>query len=327
MWYSISLNMSYVNKIRSNSKKCVKWLELPENKRRMKKSLNIPVALVDVFDWSPECDFKFEDLITGTEYKAVHGNTNKAIIKSYNPNLNVIPFKIRLDASGSPLMSSCIEKLYDVYSEIKKGKIKGVDYSMTSIFYIKNMLKVLDLDSCSWASDLTKKGLANLPSFFKKQIRREIFRADVKSEKALEFWQNLSEVKKELEIIEKLTEINKVYAPAGNDDIPLANMIIFAKGVKVVGALDRRGKNMSPYTYATKRVRGDFNFYLEDGNLKAKLSDELTENSYSCFSNAYAFALSYPLGAKTPKNIKRLKRIKEKLRDNGQSLTTLQKVI
>lgn len=320
MWHSISLNMNYVNKIKSNSRSLGKWLKLPENITSMKKALNIPVALVDVFERSSESDLIFEDVITGKEYITVHANPIKAIIRSYNPNLRMIPFEIELDTLGHPLPGSSMELLHDVYAEVKKGKIRGANCSIANIFYIKNILKALDLDY-PWAFDLTKGGMANLPPFFKRQIRGEIFRANAKSEKVLKFWENLSELREEISILEKIAKKNKVCVVSGNYDEPYkVNTNIFAKGVRVIGALDAKGNNLHPYTYATKRVCGDFNFYISSqGKLKAKLSNELTKNCCSCFANSYAFALSFP-GARTPKNIARFNKIKTKLRDNGQIL-------
>lgn len=328
-----SLNMEYANKIKANSHDLAKRFNFksPENERRMKESLNIPIAMVDVHERSPKCDAKFIDLITRTKYITSHCNPVEAIIRSYNPNLKVIPFYAELDTLGYPSSTSIIENLQKVYEQIEKEKIRGVTLSLTDDFSIKNMLKVLNLNSSSCAFDLTENGMANLSSSFRGQIRREIFKADPELEnRAQEFWTSLPDQRKEIDILEKLAEKSKVYIAAGNYKEAKVNTFIFANGVQVIGALNKNGNNMHPYAYATKKVRGDFDFYVAYKGkikvLKAKFSNGLTDDCWSSYATPYAFALSFP-GAKTPKNRSVFRKIKNKLRNNSKTESSLSEVV
>lgn len=317
MWRPVSLNMDYVTTIRKNGEKYSKWLKLPENEALMKKQFNIPIAVVDIFKRSPKSDFEYRDIVDGIEYTTFHANPILSILKTYNRNLKLIPFKIELEGSGFPSVSSCIKKLNEVYDEVEKGKIRGVNHSITASFGIEEMLRVLDLDSSPGASDLIQGGMANLQPLFRKRIRKKMIEVNERMGGTI-FPQTL----KVISILEELAKKATVHIPAGNYTEPTkVNLYIFANRVQVVGALDKEGNQIYPYTYATKYARGGFDFHVTyKDELQTELSHKsITKNNYSCHANAYASALSYP-GARTPKNIAISKKIAKRLRGRTKTL-------
>lgn len=275
MLSSIYIKKSYVKKIKFNNNEFFKLLEIPQNMQTMKNSLNIPVAVVDLFEKYEQGSINFYDKESEVLTSFSHGEVDAQILKKYNPNLKIIPFKVELD-SGSLSLSSITQKLRDVCDV---GDLKGVNFSIQSRYFGVQDKRILD------SSD---------------------------SEQVL----NAREV---IGILEKLTKGNvKVCIAAGNFEEPATNLYAFAENVHVVGAVDRKGKDIF-CSSATDKALGDFFFSLDsDGKLKIRtLPSELATKKSGCSFASPKFLASLFPGAKTAENIEKIKKIVNRLKGNS----------
>lgn len=304
------LNMGYIDKIKANSHGLRELLKLPENISRMKNSLNIPIAIVDVSNCSSN---GAKEIFSKTFYSSrvfSHYEQLEAIVRWQNPNLKTVPFKVELGPYGDITADNTLKELQKVYKEIEKqNKIKGVNLSLVSFNLVKDLLKAFNLDFLSYDTNTIR---TNLP--LRKLLRENILNID-ENNKSLKY---LLDDKKIIELIEKLVKEKKVkvYIAAGNYEEPKINLSSLAEGAYVVGDVNKIREY--PYAYFNKNARGDFNFYINSHyELETKLVNMLKPNTKKLWGTSYSsinYLTSLFPGARTRKNIELFRRIKKRLR-------------